>query len=282
MNLYKQLLIFVILANILVWMAIFTFPNNSLRIIACDIGQGDAILITYKDFQVLTDGGPDSSVINCLSKYMPFWDRTIEVMILTNPDLDHLGGLISVVKQYKIEKYIKSPTIDSTQSYKVLEDLVGSKGIPTYEASSALDIQFSLMYLDIVYPNQEDRATFKNPQNNYSTVFKLTFKDFEAVFTGDIEEEASDYIAKNIYLGDIDYIKIPHHGSKHGITRSLLEVTKPEIAVISAGKNNKYGHPHAQILEMLQEKGVKILGTYDQGDVVVEIDESGRDIIYRQ
>ncbi len=269
MKFYKPLILFVLLLNALVWLSVFTFPDNKLQVIVCDVGQGDAILFTYKDFQVLTDGGPDSSVVSCLSKYMPFWDRTIEVVILTNPDLDHYGGLMDVFRQYKVEKYFKSPTTDSTQGYQALEELVGSKGIPSYEVSSAQDIQYGLIYLDILYPDSTDRTTFKNPQNNYSTVYKLIYKDFEAIFTGDIEEEASDYIAKNISLGEVDYIKIPHHGSRNGLTKLLLEVTKPEIAVISAGKKNKYGHPHAEIVNMLNAGGVKILGTYNQGDVVI-------------
>ena len=269
---FKYLLILVLFANISVWLVVTSLPDGKLKLVACDVGQGDAILVTYNNFQILTDGGPDKKVLDCLSKYMPFWDRKIDVVILTNNDLDHYGGLIEVFKRYHIGKYIQNPVPDSTQGYSVLEEVVGSKGIDTLIAQQGQRLHYDLIYLDILYPEDSGGGLKTKSQNNFSTVTKLTFGSFEALLTGDIEEETSDYIANTIEVGGVDYIKVPHHGSRNGLTKLLLEKTKPEIAVISAGKKNKYGHPHAQIIDMLTESGVKILGTYKTGNIVLTTD----------
>jgi competence protein ComEC len=273
---FKYLLVFLVFLTIFIWMVVLSFPDNKLKIIACDVGQGDAVLVTYKNFQVLTDGGPNTKVLDCLSKYVPFWDRKIDVVILTNADLDHYGGLIEVFKRYKVGKFIQNPVKDSTQSYKVLEDLVGSSHIDTIVAQSGQTISYDLIYLDILYPEDDAQSLKTNSQNNLSTVYRLNFNNFKAIFTGDIEEEASDYIANNITVGDVDYIKIPHHGSRNGLTKTLLEAVKPEIAVISAGKNNKYGHPHKEIVEMLKEHNVLFFTTSEVGDIKVTVEPSGK------
>ncbi len=102
----KYLSFSLILVLSVVWLAVITFPDNNLHIIACDVGQGDAMLLTYKNFQVLIDGGPNSKVLPCLSGHMPFWDRQIEVVILTHPEADHFIGLIDVFKNYKIKYFL--------------------------------------------------------------------------------------------------------------------------------------------------------------------------------
>jgi len=150
MKIFKNFAVLLLLLNATVWISVFAFPNDKLQLIACDVGQGDAILINYKSFQILTDGGPDNSVSNCLSKYMPFWDRTIEVVILTNPDKDHYQGLIDVLKTYKVENYIESYLPDSTQGYKVLQDTVGSSGTKVLKPQKGTSIRYGLMSLDIL------------------------------------------------------------------------------------------------------------------------------------
>lgn len=272
---YKSVITLLLLVTITIWGAVLTYPDDRLHLIACDVGQGDAILITYKHVQVLTDGGQNKKVLDCLAKYVPFWDRTLDVVILTNPDMDHYGGLGDVFKNYQVKNYIKSPVADSTQNYQVLEDLVGSKDVNTFTPDDTTSVRYGLMYLDLVYPNSSLTYGFPQPQNNYSTVTLLRFGEFEALLTGDIEEEASDYLADNIGLGDIDYLKVPHHGSKNGITPRLLQKITPEIAVISAGKDNRYGHPHPEILKMLTDLAIKTLRTDEIGNIEISVDSTG-------
>lgn len=262
-----------LLSIILLLIAIFNLPDDKFHIIACDIGQGDAILITYQNFQILTDGGPLSDkILSCLSRHLPFWDKEIEVVILTNPDIDHYGGLINVFKNYNVRYYFNSKLSDSTQGYKLLENVLGSSRVKQFNPVAGTTIRHGLMSLDIIYPDDSMDSSAKDAQNNNSTVSTVNFGNFKALLTGDAEEEASDYIARNLNLGTVNYLKVNHHGSKNGLTQTLLEVSQPQIAVISVGKDNKYGHPHQEILDMLKNFGVKYYRTDEKGDVEVVTD----------
>src|SRR3989344_2631863 len=115
---HKSIKYILVLITITVWTAVFSV-DNKLHIVACDVGQGDAILIQKNTTQILIDGGPNQKVLDCLGRHMPFWDRTIEFVILTHPELDHYGGLIDVVKTYNIKTYAHNGTTSGNQSYRV-------------------------------------------------------------------------------------------------------------------------------------------------------------------
>lgn len=271
-----------ILAIILI--CLFQLPDNNLHIIACDVGQGDAILFTYKRIQVLTDGGPDTKVMNCLGRHVPFWDRTIELVISTHPDADHSTGLTYVLKRYKVQKILINPIDSGTQIIKVLENQVRTRAIPIVSPLSSTEIRVGMMSLDIVNPTEERIVNltqkvegsplnfFKpiDPTNEYSISYVLAFGKFRGLFTGDVGPTTSDHLARELVLSKIErvhYIKVPHHGSKNGLTQNLLEKIMPKYAVISVGKNNRYGHPTPEVLQMLQKFNVKILRTDEVGDV---------------
>jgi len=150
-----------------------------------------------------------------------------------------------------------------------------------------------LIYLDILHPSQEFLATnlprfsegsrenvlggytSKKDPNDFSVVTILRFGEFDALLTGDISQEISDVIAEQLMVSasrTIDYLKVPHHGSKNGLTQKLLDASNPEVAVISSRKNNSYGHPHEETLKLLRDKGTKLLRTDEMGDVGVESD----------
>jgi competence protein ComEC len=263
---YRYIIQFLVLLAVGVWISVFQLPDNNLHIIACDVGQGDAILITFNNTQILTDGGANNRVLDCLSKHMPFWDREIELVILTHPDRDHSFGLIEVVRRYKIDNLLYNKLPSSSQEYQLLEREVGSRGIPTITPDIGKRIGIGLIYLDILHPSE----TFTSKKtNDYSIVYKLTYSNFKAIFTGDIEQNVSNSLVNNYLMEDVNYIKIPHHGSRNGATHNLLKASMPEIAVISVGEKNSYGHPHKDILEMLESLKVKVLRTDEVGDVEV-------------
>ena len=263
MRAWKYLLGFLFLAVVSLWFAFFTPKSKNFHLIACDVGQGDAILAVYGDTQVLTDGGPGETVLTCLEKYMPFWDREIELVVLTHPQLDHYGGLIEVFKRYKVNAFLTNDFNASTQGLEALKNAVGGSGARVIYPGVGTQIRVGMIYLDILHPPAGLNST---KINDYSIVTILTFGDFEALLTGDIENEIGNEITEKGLVKDVDYIKIPHHGSKNGLTPALLEESRPEIAVISVGKDNSYGHPHREILEMLKDRGIMILKT-DDGDV---------------
>jgi len=282
---WKYLFGVLILTVVTVWLAVIVSPDNKLHLIACDVGQGDAILATYRKTQILIDGGPDRSVLTCLSEHMPFWDKEIEVVILTHPEADHLTGLIEVFKRYRVKTLVATPLDASSQGYQVLKNIVGGSGTRVVNPTSGMVIRLGLLYLDIVYPASKNLGltnpsvsndvlgAFSSNQspNDFSIVANLRLGEFDALLTGDIGPKVIDDVLATGKVRDIDYIKIPHHGSKNGLTKELLEASVPEIAVISVGKN-PWGHPHQEVLQLLQEAGVRTLRTDQEGDIEIITD----------
>jgi len=265
-------------------------PDKNLHIIACDVGQGDAILITYESTQVLIDGGPDSKVLDCLGKYLPFWDRKIEVVILTHPQLDHYGGLIEVARRYEIENFVANALDSSADAYQELKREISDRGIMVTNPTQSTAIRYGSLYIDIVHPSQsfllqnsKSTQTTNNTDvlgsftsnidpNEFSIVAILSFGEFDALFTGDLTPDVIPEVIAGGELKDVDFIKVPHHGSKNGLTQELIEATTPEAAVISVGKNNRFGHPHEQVLTLLKDFGVETLRTDEQGDIEIVTD----------
>lgn len=268
----QKIIIFLSLISISIWISVFSV-KDSLQIIACNVGQGDAILIQRKTTQILIDGGPDNKVLDCLGKHIPFGDRKIEVVFLTHPDIDHYGGLIDVFKNYKIINYFNNGAVSSSLNYQVLEKLVGGSGASVASLVEGQVIRVGMIYLDILNPKLKVDLQSPNIQtnedNNDSLVILLDYQDFEAIFTGDVEQIISDSLSTNPKIKNLEYIKVNHHGSRNGLTEKLLKAVNPDIAVISSGIKNRYGHPHAEIVKMLNDMGVKILRTDEDGDVVI-------------
>jgi competence protein ComEC len=234
------------LAVVSVWLAVLSY-NSNFRLIACNVGQGDATLVAYGTIQILIDGGPDNKVLTCLSKYMPFWDKQLELVILTHPDADHYRGLVDVFKTYKIDNFI------STREQSVLQNPVGSRMI----IADNQKIRVGLISLEL----------FDNPtgdDNERSVVTELKYRNFKALLTGD----APATILQKFNLEPVNYLKVPHHGSKTGLTQALLEIIQPKMAVISVGKNS-YGHPTPEIIKLLQDNKIKIYRTDLMGDIII-------------
>jgi competence protein ComEC len=266
--------------------AISQLPDGNLHIIACDVGQGDSLLVTYKNIQVLTDGGPDSSVLNCLGRHVPFWDRNIELIISSHPDSDHSTGLVDVIKRYNVDKILINPIDPGTDIYRLLENAVGSRGVGVVNPDRGMVLGLDLIHLDIVSPNSGmySNLVLKNEgnklakysiskdTNSYSIVYKLSFKKFTGLFPGDIPKEMSDSLSNFPEVQRVNYIKVPHHGSTNGLTLNLLKAVMPKIAVISVGAKNQWGFPSPEILKMLSDYNVTVLRTDKMGDAEVITD----------
>jgi len=246
--------------------AIGQLPDGNLHVIACDVGQGDAILITYKNTQILTDGGPDTSVLNCLGRHIPFWDRDIELIVSTHPDSDHATGLIDVIERYNVDSILKNPIDPGTDVYRLLENAVGGRGVRVITPEESMLLRLDLIHLDIL-----SRYDPTNTDTNFnSIVYRLEFGDFSGLFMGDIPPKVADELAGRVEK--VNYIKIPHHGSKNGMTPNLLKVLMPKVAVISVGAKNMWGFPAVEILQMLKDNNVQVLRTDLLGDVEVITD----------
>jgi len=252
--------------------------DNDLRIISCDVGQGDATLIIYKNTEIVIDGGPNSKVIECMSQYIPFWDRKIELVILTHPEADHYTGLIDVFKSYDIDSFLVSDLVVSSESYNLLKRLVGGGRTRVVRPTNSMVIRLGSIYLDMVIDEEVRIGEQKDKLNLYSIISVLKFSKFEAVLTGDYEFNGKDNVLEDIKQKisseGVIYIKTPHHGSKNGLTQSLLEITRPKFAIVSVGKN-QWGHPVGEVLDMITKAGAKVFRTDLNGNIEVIVNEKG-------
>ena len=269
-NKFLKIQIVLLAVLILIWTWVLIEEKQEfLEINFYDIGQGDAILVeTPNKKQILIDGGPDLTILEKLGKELPFWDRYIDLVILTHPEYDHLGGLIGVVKRYKIGGILTTGVVRDTAEYKEWKKIVENKNIPVYIAQIGevieLDKEINLV---VLHPSNNLNNKKFEKSNNTSMVAQLVYKDFELLLTGDIEREVEQaLVGLGINLNS-DILKVAHHGSKTSTTENFVKAVNPIIAVISAGKDNFYNHPHREVLENLA--GIPIFITGQDGDIKV-------------
>ncbi|MBU6431276.1 MAG: MBL fold metallo-hydrolase [Patescibacteria group bacterium] len=257
-----------LLVNIFIWRTVFTEDRQGvLRVSFLDIEQGDAIFIEAPSGnQVLIDGGPNKIVLKKLAEIMPFYDRTIDAVIATHPDKDHIGGLVDVLKNYRID-FVMEPGVSSdTGAYQELEKIIAEKKLPRILARRGMSLNLGDgAHLNILFP---DRNTDGWETNTASIVAKLVYGNNSFLLTGDspiaIEKYLSMIDGKNLQS---DVLKAGHHGSRTSTSESFANLVSPEYAVISAGKNNKYGHPHKEVLDILEKIKSRILKTYELGTI---------------
>lgn len=242
--------------------------DRSARIIFLDMGQGDATLILAEnDNQVLIDGGDGKKIMNKLGQYMPFYDRKIELLIITHPDSDHIGGLIDVIKYYDINEIMMTKYSCDTDICKELDKVITEKAIMKKYAKSGQTIYAGSQTLKILNP-LDDKIN-ANDNNDNSIVIKTIINGKILLLSGDagfkIENELSTL---NINI-DSDILKISHHGSKNATSGTFIEKVSPEKAIISVGKN-RYGHPSKDVLNRLKNANISILRTDEAGDIIIE------------
>lgn len=265
----KILFTFIVLSLIFISISyVSSFSNNSTRVFFCDVGQGDGAYIRVENrLDILVDAGPDRKILNCLAKHMPFYDRKIEISFISHPQKDHYGGLSDVLDHYSIERVITVPVKSENQSFKRLQDKIKTRGVLVQNLYAGDSISFSKATIRFLWP--EVGFVLQNADKNldpnlFSQIFIFSQGGFDILFTGDYE---LDERIKNKLNVDLEILKVPHHGSKDGLNSEILTVSKPDVAVISVGKGNSYGHPHKSILELLESHKIKILRTDKKGDI---------------
>lgn len=263
-------LIGLLFVAVIVWVFVFIQEsNNLLKIEFFDVGQGDAEFIETPDKkQILIDGGPDMSILEKLGRAMPFYDRYIDLMILTHPEADHISGLIEVLKRYNVGAVITTGVVRDTEEYNQWINLLKEKNVPIFIAESGgiIDLGNGINF-NILYPLENLAGRKISNSNNTSIVGKLIFGEFETLFTGDIEKSAENKLISMDADLNADILKIAHHGSKTSSTEGFLKAVNALVAVIGVGKNNRYGHPHQEVLERLEN--LEILQTGKDGDIKV-------------
>jgi competence protein ComEC len=237
-----------------------------------DIGQGDSFLIQASNGkQILIDGGRDATVLGELSKVMPWWDKSIDIVLATHPDADHIGGLNDVLKRYKVDIFLTSEVRGDTETYKSLMTLVSKKKIPAYFVRAGM--KFSLSEKDALTILFPDREVVDWETNNGSVVARFDTGERSVLFTGDSPVWIEQYLAKTIPEKlNVDILKLGHHGSRTSTSAAYLKATTPSLALISAGKNNTYGHPHKEVTDLLKQFNIPFISTQQAGTVTFETD----------
>lgn len=256
----------------LIWLNNQNYLSKSMmEIDFLDVGQGDSILIKSNDNKyMLVDGGPDESVLTELGKTIPYGVGKIDYIILTHPDMDHIGGLPQVIERYKIDKiYMKLGDEKYNATYGELLKRLKEKNIDIIDPM--IDDDFILgccVYIDFVWP--EELSDFENI-NDASISMLVSYQNFEMFLGGDLEKTIEEQVALHNPT-DIDILKVGHHGSKNSTSQRFLDALKPEIAIISSGKGNKYGHPDAEVLDLLKVNKIKVFNTAEFGTVEILTD----------
>lgn len=290
MNSKIKLIVLIILIGF-VWGIIQFWPDGKIHIVFCDVGQGDAIYIRFpNNADMLIDGGPNNQVLTCLGKYMPFYDRTIDVVALTHPQKDHLQGLIAVLDRYHVRNFLMPPISNSTEGYKQLVANITKNNIPVRFPAREDRLRFKDATMTVYWPDQAfeeshlektadathllDLPTVANP-NDYSLFFLLQWGEEDVLFTGDGDERVDKELARRglieTFPSQIDLLKVPHHGSKTAMTTEFLDQIKPQASVVQVGKNS-FGHPNQNLLDALRTYG-RVYRTDQDGVVVAVIDK---------
>ncbi len=291
---FKLRLIICFSILILIVFIIVNLPDQNLHLVFCDVGQGDAILVHYKNKQVLIDGGPpkkSGQLLSCLSSAMPFWDRRIEVVVNTHPDEDHFGGLVEVVKRYRIDTFLHNGYLNSDSwrfenfQKALIDKKVCSKITPHVEAFSIDKVYFESIF---PFPNKNQApeelqndffdknkkcssANFEKKTdnlNNKSIVLRLSFDNFDAFLTGDIEAEIEKILVWRKEIEPVEVLKIAHHGAGTSTTEEILSAADPQLAVISVGENS-FGHPADEVLKLLEKYNIPVKRTDEHGTIEI-------------
>jgi len=260
----KPIILFLIIANFFSWSVIFHFSQaNGLEVCFLDIGMGDSIFIqTDAGHQILIDGGPGDRVIKKLEERMPFWDRTIDLIVLTHPDKDHLFGLIEVLERYKVKNILWTGIKTDSLLAKKWEEMIQKEGAKIWIAELDLNIKISeFQYINVLYPFESLEGREVSNKNNTSIVMVLNSSGHKILFTGDAEKKVEQWLVEKEYDLRAQILKVSHHGSKTGSSIDFIEAVQPDTAIICASKNNQYGFPHEETLANLNESGITILQT---------------------
>lgn len=252
------------LFNFLAWSAVYDLNRpDFLEINFFDVGQGDSTFIeTPEGYQILIDGGPSSKVLEKLGAEMPFWDRTIDLIISSHPDPDHLLGLIDVLKNYKVGMVLTNGTVSSRPEFSEFKNQISKNKVSyiTIRKNQKIIVGKNLSF-EILAPLEDFEGREVSDFNTSSIVARMVYGNNAFLFTGDTSKSIEEKLTEENIDLNADVLKVAHHGSKTAENEDFIKAVNPEIAVIQVGLNNQYGHPHQEILDLLNKYGIRTLST---------------------
>ncbi len=244
-------------------------PDGLLHVHILSVGQGDSILlVSPSGKQIVIDGGPDLSALEGMGRHMSYFDRTIDLLVLTHPDLDHIAAFPEILKRYQVGTILLTGILTAQPQYQRFLQETADQQIPVIVADPAQDIAMGDgLTLDILWPPKALFGTEPKKTNDTSIVLRAMFESGSILLTGDIEADAENDILKSGADLHANILKIAHHGSRTSSSTGFLLAVRPDAAVISLGKDNRYGHPHPSIMERLKYMHIPMQRTDLKGDI---------------
>lgn len=269
---YSLLALFGLL-NLVIWPFVFFPQAPALEVSFLNVGQGDAIFIEGPTgIQVLVDGGRDRSVLRELGRRMGPLDRSLDLVVETHPDADHIGGLPEVFERYEVRAFMSPGIPNTTNPTAALEDAVANEPVlrPMLARRGMRIMLGGGAYADVLFP---DRNVERLETNTGSIVLRVVYGATSFFLSGDAPEEVEDWLVR--LDGEAlrsSIVKAGHHGSRTSTGSALLAAADPEVVVVSAGKDNSYGHPHEEVLERIEASGATMLSTAEEGSILFSSD----------
>lgn len=254
-------------AVVVIWTDVLRYQPGTLTVSFMDIGQGDAILVRGPTgVTLLIDGGPDQSVVRRLPDEIGVLATSIDVIVETHPDKDHIGGLAGVLDKYDV-RYFITPGIpnDTAATHELRQAVQDEPGLRSVIARRGMRLHLGKSaHADVLFPDR-DQST-QTETNAGSIALKLVYGDTSFLLTGDLPSAIEEYLVSldNVQLQS-DVLKAGHHGSKNSSSELWLATVAPAVVAISAGKGNSYKHPNPETIERIQKAGAQIVSTIESG-----------------
>lgn len=244
--------------------------DSQLMISYMDVGQGDAAYIKVNGNDILIDAGPRSNSKELLEQLKAKNIDDFELVIATHPHEDHIGGMVDVFKEYEVKAFYSPKITHTTKTYENLVKAVKDEGLKTKELKSGMVIDLGEgAKFEVFTPQKSEYEEL----NDYSPIMKLSFGDTSYLFTGDAEKLAEEEaLAKYKTSLDSDVIKFGHHGSSSSSSNAFIEAVSPKYGIISCAKDNKYGHPHRETLDIIKKYNIKTFRTDTDGEIILTSD----------
>lgn len=257
--------------SVFIWLPV----SGSTQILDCvclkvsflDVGQGDAILIQTPDgHDMLIDGGRDSSVLRELAPEMSFFDKELDIVLATHPDLDHISGLVDVFQRYTVDTFIETTNMNETTAAAALAAAAEAEKATHVYADAGQQIQLGASTTILIFSPTGDETNLE--PNTASIVLRVQYGDISFMLTGDAPQAIENYLVKGYgSLLKSDVLKLGHHGSKTSTSEAWLDAVEPRFAVVSAGIDNRYDHPHQEVMQRVFTRNIQTSSTATDGTI---------------
>lgn len=289
--------IFLLLFMLSAWIT-WEWPTQKPVLVMCDVGQGDSMLISQYFTQLVVDTGNEpEKLVRCLSQHLPFWDRQLEFVVLTHPEIDHMGAFAEIMQSYAVKTLLVSPVGNDTQEFKDIYQTISKSSIKVITAHQGQLMQLGAARLSVLWPPPQEESVWlknytyeyqnistvaderktlldaENP-NELSVVLGIDLQNVRLLLTGDISSQVELALIDQGLIEDIDILKVAHHGSKTSSQDLFLDTAKPAVAIISAGRRNRYGHPHSVVISRLSERNIPYKRTDVEGSIQIMLEEN--------